>query len=58
MDKRKIIELAKKEKLVPKDIDKSWKDTAVYFSEQMTSTFKTIFFKARTTAKEKDYKYV
>jgi len=29
MDKRKIIELAKKEKLFAKDFDISWKDTAV-----------------------------
>jgi len=33
MDKRKIIELAKKEKLVAKDFDNSLKDTAVYFNE-------------------------
>lgn len=57
-DKRKILELAKKEKLVAKDIDFNWKDTALYFNEQMTTTYRKLFFKAKTVAKEKKYKYV
>jgi len=59
MDKQKIIELAKKKKLVAnwyilKDIDNTWKDAAVYFNERMTSILKNFFFKARNMAKEKD----
>lgn len=52
------MELAKKHKLVAKDLDPTWNESAVYFNEKMTYTYRNLFFKARTTAKQVGYKYI
>lgn len=57
-EKNAIMKQVKKEKLVAKDFDASWNNTPVYFNNLMTYSNKTLFFKAKTTAKQMGYKYV
>lgn len=57
-DKSQVMELAKKHKLVAKDLDPTWNESAVYFNEKMTYTYRNLFFKARTSAKQVGYKYI
>lgn len=57
-DKNRIIERVKKEKIVAKDLDVSWKVSPIYFNNQMTQANKTLFFRAKITAKQVGYKYV
>lgn len=57
-DKTKVMELAKKRKLVAKDLDPTWTESVVYFKEKLTYTYRNLFFKARTSAKQVIYKYI
>jgi len=52
------MELAKKQNLVAKDFNSNWKDSKIYFNDQITSTNITLFYKARTSAKGLNYKYI
>lgn len=56
-DKKKMMELVKKQILVTKDFDFNWKDSKIYFNYQLTSTNSNLFCKARTTAKGLKFKY-
>jgi len=57
MEKIKFMEIAKK--LVAKNSDSTWNGSATYFNDKMTYTiYRNLFFKARTTAKQVDYKYI
>jgi len=57
-DKTKVMELAKKHKLVAKDLYPTWNESAVYFNEKMTYTYRNLFFKERISAKQVGYKYI
>lgn len=57
-EKKKFMEQAKKLKLVTKDVNPTWKGSTIYFNDQMTSTYRNLFFKTRTTAKQVGYKYI
>jgi hypothetical protein len=52
------MDLTRKKKMVAKHIDDKWNNTAIYVNEQMTSTFRNLFFKTRNTVKEVGYKYI
>lgn len=52
------MEIAKKQKLAVKDVDSTWIGSAIYFNDQMTYTFRNLFFKTKTAAKQVGYKYV
>jgi len=47
-----------KKKMVAKHIDDKWNNTAIYVNEQMTSTFRNLFFKTRNIAIEVGYKFI
>ncbi|KAF0711660.1 E3 ubiquitin-protein ligase TRAIP-like [Aphis craccivora] len=57
-EKHKVMDLMKKKKMVAKHIDGKWNNTAIYVNEQMTSTFRNLFFKTRNIAKEVGYKFI
>lgn len=56
--KNRIIERVKKEKIVTNDFKVSWKDSPIYFNNQMTQVNKSLFFRPKITAKQVGYKYV
>lgn len=57
-EKNNFMEIAKKQKLAVKDVDSTWIGSTIYFNDQMTYTFRNLFFKTKTAAKQVGYKYV
>lgn len=57
-EKNIFMNKAKKEKLTAKDSDISQNNSAVFFNDQMTTSNRTLFFKARMAVKKTGYKYV
>lgn len=57
-EKLSFIDRVKKQKLTANNIDKNWGKTAIFVNDQMTSTNRDLFFKARKTAKEVGYKFI
>ncbi|CAI6376684.1 unnamed protein product [Macrosiphum euphorbiae] len=57
-EKNNFMEIAKKQKLSVKDVDSTWIGAAIYFNDQMTYTFRNLFFKTKTAAKQVGYKYI
>lgn len=47
-----------KKKLTANNINNKWEKTAIYVNEQMTSTNRDLFFKARNAVKEVGYKFI
>jgi len=56
-DKKKIMELVQKQNLIAKDLESNWKDSKIYFNDQLTSTNRNLFYKAITTTKGLEFKY-
>lgn len=56
-DKKKFMELVQKQNLVAKDFDSNWKDSKIYFNDQLTLTNRNLFYKAITTTKGLKFKY-
>jgi len=44
--------------LTANNIDKNWGKTAIFVNDQMTSTYRDLFFKARKAAKKVGYKFI
>lgn len=53
-----FMDTVKKQKLVAKFIDGKWSNNAIYVNNQLTSVFRNLFFKTRSTVKEVGYKYI
>jgi hypothetical protein len=57
-EKNKLMKMAKEQKLMAKDVDSAWNNSAIYLNDQMTFTHRSLFFKARTAAKQVGFKYI
>lgn len=57
-EKNNFMEIATKQKLAVKDVDSTWTGSAIYLNDQMTYTFRKLFFKTKAAAKQVGYKYI
>jgi len=56
--RRNLIRNVKSVKLTADRISSSWQKENIYINERLTKLKRTLFYQAKTVAKEKDYKFV